>query len=309
VRRLATLAVAAGLVASLAACSSADDSAAGCTPPASSGNASSVVTATGDFGGSTTVAEFPTPLTTSKLQVSVLSQGDGEVVQPGDYVDFVATQYDSSTGDVAYDAQTARYGASDQSDLNKIFECVTVGSRIAAVVPTGESAEDTSSAVLVIDVLDRIQRKADGRSKLPTRGFPAVVTAPDGTPGITVQDEAAPTTLKSAVLKSGNGATVAEGDSVILQYSVYNWGSPATLLDSSWTAAAPRTYAAKAFDTTDGTGLFPGTEDAVIGQKVGSQVIVIVPPDKSYPSGAAAPDNGTADTTRIYVLDILKIVN
>ncbi|MFT4124358.1 MAG: hypothetical protein QM635_11050 [Microbacteriaceae bacterium] len=309
-RPLVALTVAVSLVAALAGCSSSTgDSASGCTPDAVAGDASTTITAAGDFGASDPEASFPTPLLTSTLQVSTISEGDGEVVQPGDYVDFIATQYDSTTGEIAYAAQQARYGASDASDLNEIFECVAVGSRIAAVVPVGDTAGDTDAAVLVIDILDRIPGKAWGRSLLPVSGLPAVVTAPDGTPGITVPDADAPTTLRSAVLKQGDGETVAEGDSVVLQYSEYTWDQPATQVDSSWTATAPSTYTATAWDSSSSTGLWPGTEDAVIGQQTGSQVIVVVPPDDSYSSDETAPDSLGSDVTRIYVIDILAVTS
>lgn len=307
-RRLAALTVAAALAASLAACSSAPAGTIdGCTPAALPGDSSSLVTATGDIGSTTSTATFPTPLRTKKLQVSVISQGTGPLVRAGDYVDFVATQYDATTGATAFAAQSARYGASDATDLNRIFECVTVGSRLAAVVPTGDTAGSTDAAVLVIDVMDRIPGKADGVSQLPANGFPAVVTAPSGQPGITVPDAAAPTKLESSVLKQGGGAVVKAGDAVVLQYSEFTWDQPATEVTSSWTEAAPHTYAAKDYDASDGSGLWPGTTSAIVGQKLGSQVIVIVPPDASYASGTTAPDSVADGSTRIYVIDILAI--
>ncbi|MDM4764016.1 hypothetical protein QT381_13455 [Galbitalea sp. SE-J8] len=302
-RSIAALTAAAVVAISLTACSSAG-SAGDCTPTAS-GAASSTITATGDFGGTSTTAEYPTPLLSKRVQVSVLAKGTGAIVEPGDYADFVATQYDSTTGAVTYPAQKARFGASDASDLNRIFECVTVGSRLAAVVPTGETAKDPSTAVLVIDVLDRIPGRATGRDELPVNGLPAVVTAPNGTPGITVPSAPAPTTVRSAVLKQGDGATVKRDATVVLHYSEFTWDQPAHEVGSSWTAAAPSSYAAKDFDSSDGSGLWPGTEKAIVGQQVGSQVIVVVPPKDSYASDA--PDSVAEGSTRIYVIDILGI--
>jgi hypothetical protein len=82
VRKLPALIVVAGLLATLTACStSSAPGSAGCTTPAT-GDASSVVTASGTFGSKPTV-KIPTPVNTSHTEVSTLIQGHGQLVTKG----------------------------------------------------------------------------------------------------------------------------------------------------------------------------------------------------------------------------------
>ena len=44
-------------------------------------------------------------------------------------------------------------------------------------------------------------------------------------------------------------------------------------------------------------------QEGLVGQPVGSQVLLVVPPDKGY--GAKASDTIPANSTLVYVVDIL----
>jgi peptidylprolyl isomerase len=320
VRTLPALIVAVGLVASLAACSSSESTRADCSTAPVSGDASESVTATGDFG-SKTVVDFPTPLIAKKLQVTEVESGDGDALTEGDFADFQATIWNAATGEYVTgttftaDQPSRMLVGADADQLGPILECATVGSRVVGVSTlaqlfgdvdaSADGLEADSNLVVVIDVTGGFGGKADGVDQLPKAGFPSVVTATDGTPGITIPNEDAPTTLESAVLKQGDGDTVKKGDYVTLQYSTFGWATPGIEGASSWADNAPTTVIAQAFNPESTAGLFPGTEDAIIGQKVGSQVIVIVPADKSYAAGTAT-DTIADGSTRIYVIDILN---
>jgi len=320
VRKLPALFVAVGLVASLAACSSGPTSAS-CTPKPDAGSASTLITATGDFGKKT-AADFPTPLIAPKTQASVLTEGTGRTLTAGDYADFEATIWVASTG--AYITGTSFSSASpalthvgsDDDVLGTMAVCSNVGSRVAGITAFGKvfgdadpagyglaSAKD--SVVVILDLVGGFASKATGADQVSQPGMPSVVTAPDGTPGVTLTSGTPLETLRSSVLKQGDGATVNKGDGVIFQYEEISWATPATVVGSSWEDGSPKLSIAKAFDPTDESGLFPGTSDAVIGQKVGSQVLVVVPPKDSYPASATG-DGAGADATRIYVIDILS---
>lgn len=315
-RRTAALVAAAGLLIALAGCAS-DPATASCTSPYPSGAASDTVTASGTFGGSTTTASFPTPLVAPKPQVSVLTQGSGDVVHEGDYVQLVLTTFDAKTGQ-AGTPQTGIAEASSTNALGELLECQSVGSRVAAV----GALEGQATTVFVMDVQKVIQGKADGTPTLPQAGIPEVVTAPDGTPGITVSNLAIPTVITSATTKAGHGATVKTGNEVLVKYTVFSWEKvadangtltgKATVASTSWGSGgtgpaqysvAP--YQAQASGSTSLATLPPGTEKALTGQKVGSQVIVIVPPKDSYASGQAT-DSVAEGATRVYVFDILE---
>ncbi|WP_284255574.1 FKBP-type peptidyl-prolyl cis-trans isomerase [Pseudolysinimonas kribbensis] len=55
------------------------------------------------------------------------------------------------------------------------------------------------------------------------------------------------------------------------------------------------------------TGVIPGFAKALVGQKVGSQVIVMIPPADGYGSGGS-PEVGIKGTdTLVFVIDILAV--
>ncbi|TAL40726.1 MAG: hypothetical protein EPN91_12560, partial [Salinibacterium sp.] len=58
--------------------------------------------------------------------------------------------------------------------------------------------------------------------------------------------------------------------------------------------------------TFNSSGVIKGFTAALVGHKVGSQVIVIIPPDKGYGSAGSPPDIGGKDTL-VFVVDILGI--
>jgi len=327
VRKIIALTAAAGLLVTLAACSTSAPSGA-CEPVKSPGDASSVVTATGAFGKDP-AAKFPTPLITDGIQVSTIDAGEGETVYDGQYANFQATAYDGATGEPllapSYDASaplTNRVGESS-SKIGEALECATVGSRIAVTMTAGDLygfysvteatnglADKSTTIVLVIDVEGAILGKAYGVDQLPQQGLPSVVTAPDGQPGVTVPNENAPSSLKIAVLKQGDGAVVEEGQTIYAHYLRVSWDDPksASSSKSTWTDfGSPELLSLTPFDAATGVGLTPGALQAIVGQKVGSQVLAVVPPAFGWPDGSA-PDGVDGTTTLVYVIDILGVV-
>ncbi|MBW8872546.1 MAG: FKBP-type peptidyl-prolyl cis-trans isomerase, partial [Leifsonia sp.] len=66
--------------------------------------------------------------------------------------------------------------------------------------------------------------------------------------------------------------------------------------DATWTRGAPYTNTA--------SGFVPGFTKALVGQKVGSQVIAVIPPADGYGSAGNGDIKGT--DTMVFVVDILK---
>jgi peptidylprolyl isomerase len=124
-----------------------------------------------------------------------------------------------------------------------------------------------------------------------------VVLGADGTPTVTIPDFAPPADLKIAVLQKGSGAVVKSGANVVVHYVGVNWNTK-KVFDSSWGRGAPATF---------GTGqVIQGFGAAIVGQTVGSQVIVIIPPSQGYGEAGSPPDIGPTDTL-VFVVDILGI--
>jgi peptidylprolyl isomerase len=130
-----------------------------------------------------------------------------------------------------------------------------------------------------------------------------VVLAPNGTPGISVPTSTPPSTLKVDQLKQGSGATVKQGDAVVVQYTGVLW-KERTVFDSTWQNGQPATVVAADGSKVQG-GVVPGLVRALVGQKVGSQFIAIIPPGMAY--GAAGSQTVPGNSTLVYVVDVLGI--
>jgi len=318
-RTALSLIAAAGLVVSLAACSTGTTGTSDCaaTP---SGSVSNAVKVSGEFGSKPDVTiSFPTSAPATERTVVIT--GDGDTVVAGDSVNVDYTLYNGETG-VELAATEYAEGSAVEFPVDdtqflvgivKTLECSTVGSRVVGVIPAADSFGDAGSdqlgvaagedIVFVVDIVSispptiPALPKADGADQPATPGFPTVVLDDTGRPTVTIPDEAPPTELKLAVLKKGTGAVVADGDDVTVHYVGVNWNTK-VIFDESWARGEPAT-----FNTAQ---VIAGFTAALVGQTVGSQVIVIIPPDQGYGSAGSPPDIGGTDTL-VFVIDILGI--
>lgn len=310
---LALIATTGIVAAALTGCSSAP-----AAPEATPGQSSGVVVVKGDFGEEPRV-EFPSPLAPQETQCSEVIAGEGERLQEGQQALISLAVFNGSTGeDIQYagfgDEEPIAVTVSDSTlpGLKKALECAQVGSRIAVVVPPedafGEEGNESlavspdDSLVFVIDVQRAFPSRADGAARLTRDGFPAVVLAPDGRPGITVPKNDPPKELQTEVLKQGNGETVEDGDAVVVNYTGVLWNDN-TVFDSSWQNGAPATFVV---GEGPGAQVIPGFSKALVGQQVGSQIGVIVPPSEGY--GDAGNAQVPAGSTLFFVIDILGVI-
>jgi peptidylprolyl isomerase len=107
-----------------------------------------------------------------------------------------------------------------------------------------------------------------------------------------------PSDLQIEVLKKGDGPVVPDPANVTVQYQGVNW-TTGEVFDQSWGKGTPSPF------STD--QVVPGFAKAMIGQTVGSQVVVIIPPAEGY-GEAGQPSAGIGGTdTLVFVIDILAV--
>lgn len=303
----------AGIVAiALSGCAAASE------PATNAGDSSSAVTVSGEFGAVPRVS-FPVPLSPTETQCTEIIEGEGDYLSEGQVAQVGLSFFSGESGEPAVqqgydeaDPTFLHYGAGNLPALNSALGCAREGSRVAVVAPAeaafGEQGnpsvgiEPGDSLVIVLDVQRAFAASADGAPALSRDGFPAVVLAPNGQPGITVPGSDAPDSLQTEVLKRGDGATVESGDRVLVQYTSVNWES-GEVVESTWEQGTPAILM-----VTDGEGSQApaGVAEAVLGQKVGSQVGVIVPPTND--AGQQSGSNTPSDATLFYVVDILGVL-
>ncbi|WP_116081717.1 FKBP-type peptidyl-prolyl cis-trans isomerase [Agromyces sp. PvR057] len=304
----------AGLVAvALSGCASAAPA-----PDATPGDSSATVEVTGTFGEEPKVS-FPTPLAPEETQCTEIIEGTGPLLTEGQMALVGLGVYNGATGD---EIQVTGFGDDDAVPLNvnasatmpgiaKGLTCAREGSRVVVVVPEKDAfgpngnpsvgVEPGDSIVFVVDVREAFPSRADGTPRLTRDGFPAVVLAPDGRPGITVPQSDPPKSLQQETLLEGSGEVVEDGDTVVVNYTGVLWDE-GTVFDSSWEKGTPATFV-----VGEGGQVIPGFSSAIVGQKVGSQIGVIIPPSEGY--GEQGSSGGVpANATLFFVIDILGVV-
>jgi peptidylprolyl isomerase len=288
---------------------SPSNSAAGERECAPTGDAVKKVDVTGEFGTPPTVV-VDAPLEVDRTERSVLIEGDGEKAEFGDTVLVDFALYNGTTGDTATQTDYAE-GQQAQFVLNeaafipglvKTIECSTAGSRVVGVVPAAEAFGENgladfgiSAGDSVVFVVDVVSVEEQLTPAAWTDGVPEVERDGDGIPTVTLPDGDAPTELKEAVLEKGDGATVVSGDSVTVDYQGISWNT-GEIFDQSF-GKSPATFAT--------TQVVPGFGAALVGQKVGSSVIVVIPPELAYGTDPDAAELG--GQTLVFLIDILGV--
>lgn len=306
IRPLATLSAVALSAVLLAGCSSGspDSSASPSGPPvadlcdaaAPSGAASDAVTVEGAVGEES-VATFASPLEIPELQTTVIEEGSGDPTEAGQLVQYALTAFSADTGEklgsIGYTENPVLPAQiSPDNPIGQVLGCASPGTRVVAAFPP---SDPNAGEVYVFDLLSVVPNAAWGEPQEPVDGLPTVTLAKDGAPTIELPGGDAPTEVEMATLKKGDGATVASGDTVLVQYTGMKW-SDGSIFDSSWEKGTPATFQT--------TGVVVGFGQALEGQTVGSQVVVVVPPEFGY-GEAGSSDHELAGETLVFVVDIL----
>jgi len=295
-------------VVGLAGCSMPNSS--GCTRPAvPDQDVMDLITVSGPVDKAPDI-EVHTPFKTKDVSFEDAEKGDGTpITSQTQLVVFDVTLFSGKTGEVIAGTEyngdlTAIRPASSLTDLFPDIEdalhCATEGSRVVVAIPPGGVEAQTAasldvasdeSTIAVIDLRKVYLAKADGSNVYNTsQGLPTVVRAPDGRPGIIVPDGAAPTKTVVQTIKKGDGPEVTGDVPVRVHYTGVSWDDK-SVLETTWDAE-PKSV------TLDSSAP-PGFTEALKGQTVGSQVMVVVPPQKG--------GDQASSSAVVYVIDILGL--
>jgi FKBP-type peptidyl-prolyl cis-trans isomerase len=282
----------------------ATDEAAACLE-VDAGDQSDAIEVEGDFGASPT-ATFETPLESEDLQRTIETEGDGDVTASGDEVSVVVTAFKGSTGDQVFSQPTSLTigdGSLYEGFLAGV-DCVPTGSRVVTVAPAaslyGEEGNESigvepgETLVIVTDVQEIVEAEDLPAPTEWTENVPEVEFDGEGVPTVTIPDTEPPAEYQLAVLEQGDGATVAAGDTVSVHYQGLNWAT-GEIFDQSFGNPDPARF---------GTGdVIPGFGGALVGQQVGTKLIVTIPPALGYGEGESS--NGLGGQTLVFVVEIV----
>jgi len=270
----------------------------------SPGDTSDSVKVSGAFG-ETQTATFKTPLKATDLERTVVDEGDGDKTAKGDSVDVLLSLYLGKDGK-ALGSQPATLTVGDTQILPAFtagLDCVPIGSRVVVTVPAsdvygaegkpdlGITAEDT--LVIVTDVI--------GQKKLPatkawTKDVPKVTFDAQGKPTLKLPGKKPPAGLLLKVLRKGNGAVVKSGDSVTVDYQGTDWNT-GKIFDQSY-GKQPASFVT--------SQVVPGFGAALVGQKVGTRLVVSIPAEFGYGSAGNAQAGIGGTDTIVFVVEIKK---
>lgn len=124
---------------------------------------------------------------------------------------------------------------------------------------------------------------------------PSISRAANGAPSVDFAGAEMPAELVVEVLEAGGGAAVVEGQNITVHYTGWLWDGAE--FDSSWGRGAPISFGI-------GRGqLIDGWVDGIVGQPVGSKLLLVVPPHAGYGDRNMGPIPG--GSTLVFAVDIL----
>ena len=253
-----------------------------------------MVIAHGPLGSNVNVS-VPAPVLTSTSQRSVLKLGDGPQVHKGTSVELTYTAINGDTGKVASRSASRQWLPITDNAVSKALECVPSGSRVAVVLsPHDAGLQVAVSAIYIIDVLHVYPSRADGSVRPSRSGFPTVVLAPNGQPGISINpSDSAPQKVQSEVLKEGSGTVVKSTSEVILNYTAVDWQQK-SVITSTWSTGSPDLA-----DIASGQSQLQSQQNSslpiemlheLIGHGAGSQLLIETPETSTMPAAAWVVD-------------------
>ena len=126
--------------------------------------------------------------------------------------------------------------------------------------------------------------------------LPTITRTATGAPAVDFAGAAKPEGLVVDVLEAGDGAPVAEGQNITVHYTGWLWDG--AQFDSSWDRGQ-----SISFGIARGS-LIDGWVDGIVGQPVGSKLLLVVPPEAGYGDRNMGPI--PAGSTLVFVVDVLE---
>ena len=103
--------------------------------------------------------------------------------------------------------------------------------------------------------------------------------------------------LTVRTLIQGTGTTLTKSEALAANFVLYFWQGTSSSLKASTFGASP---------TVIGGTMLPGLESALIGKKVGSRILAVIPPAQGYGTSGNSQLGITGSTTLVFVIDVLK---
>lgn len=255
------------------------------------------------------VVRFEPPFAVDQTRWRVITPGSGPTVTGEAIIDAQYVGINARTGQ-QFDASWDR-GAPAALSLQQVVPGFTkgltdrrVGDRVLIAMP-GPDGYDASGGnaaagievgdtlIFVVDILAASVTAPTGEQVAPPAGLPTVGDE-GGRPTLTIPAGAQPPAeLVVQPLVRGTQRAVGENDFVMVHYRSWSWKTGQVLEDK--------------YEQPDSGAIaetIPAWRKGIVGQPIGSRVLLVAPPAEGYPEGSNNPPVDKGDTV-VYVVDIL----
>jgi FKBP-type peptidyl-prolyl cis-trans isomerase len=117
------------------------------------------------------------------------------------------------------------------------------------------------------------------------------------TPTVDIPKAKPGSSLAIRTLIQGTGTTLTKTDALAANFVLYFWTGTSSSLKANTFTSSP---------TVIGGQMLPGLESALIGKKVGSRILAVIPPTEAYGTSGNSQLGITGSTTLVFVIDVLK---
>jgi len=254
------------------------------------------------------------PLSVKATTTKVVTAGKGAKLSKANSIVFSYALFDAKDGrqiETSFGKGTVPLDLSSTNlmkGLSKGLPGQLVGSRLLVAIPPADAfgatgntqagVGPTDTIVFLIDVISASTplTTATGVAVPPKAGLPTAIVDGAKPAQITVPKTAAPTKLVVQPLIKGSGPVVRSGQTIKVNYTGVLW-KDGKKFDASGDHGAP-------VDIQIGAGkVIPGWDKGLVGQTVGSRILLVVPPADGY-GAKGSPPIGPKDTM-VFVVDIL----
>lgn len=257
-------------------------------------------------------------ISVSQATVNVLDEGKGKALEDA-VVEVDMAMYTAKDGKSVPGLDTFSQGGPQALDLSgdqilpgfiKAIKGQKVGSSGVAVLPAEDmygkngfpdgGVGPDEDMILYFDVVEESQTEAEGKKVEPKEGLPKVEWKDDAPAKFTISGDAKKAGKKTEVqpLIEGDGATVKKGDTIDVTYTGATL-KDGKVFDSSMNAGK----APVSFPIGEG-GVIPGWDKGLVGQKVGSRVLLVIPASDAYGSEKEVQP-GQPGGDLVFVVDIV----
>jgi len=118
-------------------------------------------------------------------------------------------------------------------------------------------------------------------------------------PKVTIPNKAAPKDLTEQTLIQGSGATVVAGDTLVANYVGETWATKPNVFDSSFSRNEPAGF------VIGESQVIPGWDKTLVGKKLGSRILMTIPPADGYGASGNSQAGITGTDTLVFVVDLI----